>query len=111
VRGLSFVLPLTMGFYQGDDVAMSWRDTVLKAIKDVHPSARSRALTEDMRLTADLGMASMELVELAERLETKLGAEISLEDLFMGSHDGSLDIGTLIAWLDARAPRQGSDRR
>jgi acyl carrier protein len=86
------------------------QDTILQIILDIHPAARSYALTPDTRLIADLGMASVELIELVERVEDTFGTSVGLEELLMsGPRGGSLDVRTLIAWLDSQTspPRLG----
>lgn len=64
-------------------------------------------VTPDMQVFADLGLASIELVVLAERLDAHFGCRLPFGTFLKGLRDrGAMDIamGELVAFLQKHVP-------
>jgi acyl carrier protein len=84
---------------------MSWLKFLTEVIPKVQPSARSVKLHENLSLSRDLGLASMQLLELVEAIERKAGKRLPVEEIFVSSGGGAgPTLGGLAAWVEGQAP-------
>jgi acyl carrier protein len=84
---------------------MSWHTQVVAMIAKMLRVDPQKIGGPEVHLTRDLGLQSMQVVELVELIERHAGQRIPIDELFLASPSGpDLAIGELVAWLDARFP-------
>jgi acyl carrier protein len=83
---------------------MSWRETIVQIVTEINPALPVSDLTDDAHLTRDLGIRSLQLVELVEHIERKVGHRVRLEEVMLADSGGMLEMGRLVSWLDERVP-------
>ncbi|MGW0085225.1 acyl carrier protein [Streptomyces sp. NPDC003393] len=80
--------------------------TLTQHLAAVRPETARRQITEQSRLTGDLGLDSVELAELFERIrETYAGVEIS-DWLAMATRAEGDTVGSLVRYLALAVPEE-----
>ncbi|MDR3083642.1 MAG: acyl carrier protein [Streptomyces sp.] len=87
-----------------DDRAQAFMTTLTQQLAAVRPETAQRHITERSRLTGDLGLDSVELAELFERIrETYAGVEIS-NWLATATRAEGDTVGSLVRYLALAVP-------
>ncbi|MET7479232.1 hypothetical protein ABZT17_33405 [Streptomyces sp. NPDC005648] len=80
--------------------------TLIEQLAAVRPETAGRQVTERSRLTGDLGLDSVELAELFERIREVYG-EVEIADwLAMASRAEGDTVGSLVRYLSTVLPEQ-----
>jgi acyl carrier protein len=85
---------------------VSWRGSVLEVLRRTVPRARAIPLYDSLSLLHDLGLSSLQLVELTTSIDRVAGRRVPTEEWFMvEALDARGELGSLIRWLDENYPR------
>lgn len=87
-----------------DDRAKAFMTTLIEQLAAVRPETARRPVTEHSRLTGDLGLDSVELAELFERIRDTYG-EVDIADwLAMATRSEGDTVGSLVRYLVLTVP-------
>lgn len=86
---------------------MSWRETLLDAVRRAAPQTVSVELDDSLSLLNDLGLSSRQLIELATHIDRAAGRRVPTEEWLINELSGERSqIGGLIEWLNTNYPRR-----
>ncbi|MER5548701.1 acyl carrier protein [Streptomyces sp. NPDC001118] len=89
-----------------DDRAQALMTTLIEQLAAVRPDTALRQITERSRLTGDLGLDSVELAELFERIREVYG-EVEIADwLALATRSGGDTVGSLVRYLADVVPEE-----
>ena len=91
-----------------DDRAQAFMTTLTEQLVAVRPETAGRQVTERSRLTGDLGLDSVELAELFERIREVYG-EVDIADwLAMATRAEGDTVGSLVRYLSLVLPEDAA---